>query len=134
MLEIAKLATRPSRHLRHEGRGDRHPVTDVNRAKEFYSRLGWPLDATPPTIVQFTPPGSWCAVQFGTIFTTAAPGSAKGYLVVSDIVAAREALVDAGVGVVEILHSGPSGLVSGPDPERHNYVSRASLSDPDGNS
>jgi catechol 2,3-dioxygenase-like lactoylglutathione lyase family enzyme len=66
------------------------PVADIDRAKEFYSRLGWRLDATPPTVVQFTPPGSWCAVQFGPTLSSAAPGSAKGYLVVSDIVVARD--------------------------------------------
>src|SRR5215831_8926521 len=60
-------------------------VADVDRAKEFYQRLGWRLDVTPPGVVQFTPPGSWCSVQFGPDLTSAAPGSGKGYLVVSDI-------------------------------------------------
>jgi catechol 2,3-dioxygenase-like lactoylglutathione lyase family enzyme len=65
------------------------PVSDIDRAKEFYKKLGWRLDVTPPSVVQFTPPGSWCSVQFGTTLTTAAPGSAKSYLIVPDIVAAR---------------------------------------------
>jgi catechol 2,3-dioxygenase-like lactoylglutathione lyase family enzyme len=108
-------------------------VSDVERSKEFYQRLGWRLDVTPPGVVQFTPPGSWASVQFGGTLTSAAPGSAKAYLVVSDIVAAREALVAAGVEVDEISHVGPNGLESGPDPERRTYRSRASFSDPDGN-
>jgi catechol 2,3-dioxygenase-like lactoylglutathione lyase family enzyme len=109
------------------------PVSDVDRAKEFYGRLGWRLDATPPGVVQFTPHGSGCSVQFGPTLTSAAPGSAKEYLVVSDIVAAREALVAAGVEVGEFVHIGAEGLVSGLDPERRTYRSRASFSDPDGN-
>jgi catechol 2,3-dioxygenase-like lactoylglutathione lyase family enzyme len=110
------------------------PVSDVERAKDFYSRLGWRLDVTPPTVVQFTPHGSGCSVQFGATLTSAAPGSAKGYLIVSDLVAARDALVAAGIDVDEIHHLGPDGPVSGPDPERRSYFSRASFSDPDGNS
>jgi catechol 2,3-dioxygenase-like lactoylglutathione lyase family enzyme len=110
------------------------PVSDVERAKEFYSRLGWRLDVTPPTVVQFTPHGSGCSVQFGASLTSAAPGSAKGYLIVSDIVAARDALVAAGIDVDKIHHLGPDGPVNGPDPERRSYFSRASFSDPDGNS
>jgi catechol 2,3-dioxygenase-like lactoylglutathione lyase family enzyme len=109
------------------------PVSDVDRAKEFYKKLGWRLDATPPFVVQFTPPGSWCSVQFGKNFTSAAPGSAKSYLIVSDIVAARERLVAAGIDVSEFVHLGPNGLVPGLDPERRSYYSRASFSDPDGN-
>jgi catechol 2,3-dioxygenase-like lactoylglutathione lyase family enzyme len=108
-------------------------VSDVDRAKEFYQKLGWRLDVTPPFVVQFTPPGSWCSVQFGKNFTTAAPGSSKAYLIVSDIVAAREKLVAAGVQVSEYVHLGPNGLVGGLDPERRSYFSRASFSDPDGN-
>src|SRR5437867_10282821 len=75
------------------------PVSDVNRAKEFYGKLGWRLDADFPfdngfRVVQFTPPGSGCSVQFGTSITSAAPGSARGlYLIVSDIEAARNELV-----------------------------------------
>ncbi len=109
------------------------PVSDVDRAKEFYLKLGWRLDVTPPFVVQFTPPGSWCSVQFGKNFTTAAPGSAKSYLIVSDIVAAREKLVAAGIEVSEFVHLSPNGLVSGLDPERRSYYSRAWLSDPEGN-
>jgi catechol 2,3-dioxygenase-like lactoylglutathione lyase family enzyme len=109
------------------------PVSDVDRAKEFYGRLGWRLDVTPPFVVQFTPHGSGCSVQFGTNLTSAAPGSAKGYLIVSDIEAARDALAAVGTKVSEIFHLGPDGRVSGPDPERRSYRSRASFSDPDGN-
>jgi catechol 2,3-dioxygenase-like lactoylglutathione lyase family enzyme len=108
-------------------------VTDVDRATEFYQRLGWKLDATPPGIVQFTPPGSWCSVQFGPNLSSATPGSGKGYLIVSDIEAARDALVAAGVEVGEIFHLGPDGPVSGPDPERRTYRSWLSFNDPDGN-
>jgi hypothetical protein len=88
---------------------------------------------TPPSVVQFTPPGSWCSVQFGTNLTSAAPGSGKGYLIVSDIVAARDRLVGGGIEVGEIFHIGPEGRVSGLDPERRTYRSRALFSDPDGN-
>jgi catechol 2,3-dioxygenase-like lactoylglutathione lyase family enzyme len=109
------------------------PVSDVDRAKEFYIKLGWRLDVTPPTVVQFTPPGSWCSVQFGKSLTSAAPGSAMSYLIVSDIVAARNQLVAAGIEVGEFFHSGPGGRASGLDPERHTYSSRATFSDPDGN-
>jgi catechol 2,3-dioxygenase-like lactoylglutathione lyase family enzyme len=109
------------------------PVADVDRAKEFYKKLGWRLDVTPPIVVQFTPPGSWCSVQFGKTLTSAAPGSAKAYLIVSDIEAAQSQLVAAGVEVSEFFHIGPGGLVSGLDPGRRSYYSRASFSDPDGN-
>ncbi|WBB68060.1 VOC family protein [Micromonospora sp. WMMD812] len=109
------------------------PVSDVDRAKEFYGRLGWRLDQTPPGVVQFTPQGSGCSVQFGPNLTPAAPGSAKSYLIVSDVEAARDALVAAGVEVSELYHIGPQGPVSGLDPERRSYFSRASFDDPDGN-
>jgi catechol 2,3-dioxygenase-like lactoylglutathione lyase family enzyme len=108
-------------------------VSDVDRAKEFYQRLGWRLDVTPPIVVQLTPPGSACSVQFGQTLSSAAPGSGFGYLVVSDIEAARNELIAAGVEVGEIFHIGPSGPVSGPDPEHRSYFSRATLADPDGN-
>jgi hypothetical protein len=72
-------------------------------------------------------------VQFGAPLTSAAPGSAKGYLVVSDIEAARDALVAAGADVSEVFYPGPDGPVSGPDPERRSYFSRATFRDPDGN-
>ncbi|MGW0217703.1 VOC family protein [Micromonospora chokoriensis] len=109
------------------------PVSDVDRAKEFYLRLGWRLDQTPPGIVQLTPHGSGCSVQFGPGLTPAAPGSAMAYLVVSDLEAARNALVAAGVEVGGLFHVSPDGPVDGLDPERRSYVSRATFRDPDGN-
>jgi len=116
------------------------PVSDVDRAKRFYGNLGWRLDADFTMsdqfrIVQFTPPGSPCSIQFGTGVTSAALGPAKGlYLVVSDIEAARAELVDRGVEVSEPFHRGGSeGRLSGPDPQRRTYASFASFSDPDGN-
>ena len=113
------------------------PVSDVGRAEEFYRRLGWRQDVTPPGsgVFQFTPHGSACSVQFGANLTSAAPGSAqRTYLIVSDIEAARGALVAAGAEVSEVFHFGPEGPVGGPDPERGSYRSFASFSDPDGNS
>ncbi|MEV4499144.1 VOC family protein [Micromonospora arborensis] len=109
------------------------PVSDVERAKAFYVRLGWRLDQTPPGIVQLTPHGSGCSVQFGTGLTSAAPGSATAYLIVSDIEVTHNALVSAGVEVGDIFHVGPDGPVDGLDPDRRSYVSRATLRDPDGN-
>jgi catechol 2,3-dioxygenase-like lactoylglutathione lyase family enzyme len=111
------------------------PVSDVDRATDFYLNLGWRQDVTPPGsgVVQLTPHGSDCSVQFGAKLTSAAPGSAKAYLIVSDVVAARDALVAAGIEVGEVFHLGPDGPVSGPDPERRSYFSRAAFSDPDGN-
>ena len=109
------------------------PVSGVNRAKEFYGRLGWRLDQTPPGVVQFTPHGSGCSVQFGTNLTSAAPGSAKGYLIVSDVEIARDELVAADIEVSEVFHAGTDRRVSGLDPERRSYRSFASFSDPDGN-
>jgi len=124
------------------------PVSDVDRAKRFYGSLGWRLDADFPfdnfRVVQFTPPGSGCSVQFGKNITPAAPGSAHGlYLVVSDIEAARTELVDRGVDVSEVFHAGKpgaqfqpngaSGRVSGPAPNHATYRSFATFSDPDGN-
>ena len=111
------------------------PVSDVGRATEFYKRLGWRQDVTPPGsgVVQLTPPGSGCSVHFGANLTSAAPGSSKGYLIVSDIEAARKKLVAAGVEVSEIFHLGAKGPAGGPDPERRSYFSLASFSDPDGN-
>ena len=111
------------------------PVSDVDRTKEFYGKVGWRLDVTPPGVVQFTPPGSGCSVQFGANRTSAAPGSAQNtFLVVSDIQAARDQLVAAGIEVSEVSHPGPDGPVSGPDPEHRSYLSFASFNDPDGNS
>jgi len=111
------------------------PVSDVDRATRFYLKLGWRQDVTPPGsgVVQLTPHGSPCSVQFGAKLTSAAPGSARGYLVVSDIVAAREKLVAAGIEVGKIFHIGPEGFSDGPDPERRTYRSRALFNDPDGN-
>jgi len=124
------------------------PVSDVDRAKEFYSRLGWRLDADRSAgdnfrLVQFTPPGSSSSVQFGINLTSAAPGSAQAMLLaVSDIEAARRQLVANGVDASEVFHceSGTAcrfpgiGLqVSGLHPERLSYYSFVSFSDPDGN-
>jgi catechol 2,3-dioxygenase-like lactoylglutathione lyase family enzyme len=117
------------------------PVSDVERAKRFYSDLGWRLDidfiqSEAFRAVQFTPPGSSCSIHIGTGITSAAPGSASGlYLVVSDIEAARAELVDRGVDVSEVFHRAiGEGPGSGPDPQRRSYSSFASFSDPDGNS
>jgi catechol 2,3-dioxygenase-like lactoylglutathione lyase family enzyme len=116
------------------------PVADVDRAKQFYQRLGWRLDIdfkpTPDTRgVQFTPPGSPASIQFGQGTTTMTPGSLQGMLlVVDDIEAAREQLIGRGVEVSEIWHTEPGkGKVPGIDPERRSYFSRASFADPDGN-
>lgn len=116
------------------------PVSDVDRAKRFYNTLGWRLDAdilrgNDVRLVQFTPPGSPCSIQFGAGVTPAAPGSAQGlYLVVSDVDAARAGLAHRGIDVSELFHRGPSAdRLSGPDPQRQSYASFASFSDPDGN-
>src|SRR6187549_2243911 len=108
------------------------PVSDVERAEQFYRKLGWRQDVTPPGsgVYQFTPHGSACSVQFGKGLTTAAPGSAqKTYLIVSDIEAARNALVAAGIEVSEIFHLTPNGPAAGVDPEHGTYRSRAVFSD-----
>ena len=113
------------------------PVSDVDRAEKFYRRLGWRQDVTPPGsgVFQFTPHGSAASVQFGKTLTSAAPGSAqRTYLIVSDIEASRDALMEAGIEVSEIFHLGPNGPVSGPDPDHGSYRSLATFSDPDGNS
>jgi catechol 2,3-dioxygenase-like lactoylglutathione lyase family enzyme len=128
------------------------PVSDVDRAKEFYARLGWRLDADYDNgkdfrIIQLTPPGSACSVIFGKNVTGAAPGSAQGlYLIVDDIEAARKNLVRRDVEVSEVFHgaadaySGPDEpylfgriRVNGPDPDHRSYRSFASFRDPDGN-
>ena len=96
------------------------PVSDFDRAKEFYGRLGWRLDAEFAggddfRVIQFTPPGSGCSIIFGKNITAAAPGSAQGlYLIVSDIVAAREELLGRGVKISEVFHDA-SGVYAGPD-------------------
>jgi predicted enzyme related to lactoylglutathione lyase len=105
--------------------------TDVDRAKRFYESLGWHLDAdftngTGWRVVQLTPPGSPCSIQFGSGLTTAAPGSAQGlYLVVSDIAAARNSLAARGVQVSEQFHYGEvrGPRLPGPDPEHRSYRS-----------
>src|SRR4026207_2337924 len=113
------------------------PVSDAERAEQFYRKLGWRQDVTPPGsgVFQFTPHGSPCSVQFGRNLTSATPGSAqRTYLIVSNIEAARKAIVDAKIEVSEIFHLGPNGPVGGPDPEHGTYRSLATFSDPDGNS
>src|SRR5262245_15278997 len=117
------------------------PVSEVERAKRFYSDLGWRLDADFVVGdafrgVQFTPPGSSCSIHFGTGVTSAVPGSARNlYLVVSDVEAARAELADRGVDVSEVFHRPGPGKppLSGRDPERRSYASFATFSDPDGN-
>jgi catechol 2,3-dioxygenase-like lactoylglutathione lyase family enzyme len=128
------------------------PVSDVDRAKAFYANLGWRLDADFASgdgwrVIQFTPPGSPASVIFGSNVTSAAPGSAQGlYLIVSDIEAARAALIARGIDVSEVFHGGGdvhagtdepfiSGRlrVGGVDPDRGSYRSFASFRDPDGN-
>ncbi len=126
------------------------PVADADRSKAFYAGLGWRLDADFSfdngfRVVQFTPPGSLCSMQFGTKITAAPPGSAHGmYLIVTDIEAGRAELLRQGVKVSEVFHSGApgaqldpegaSGRVSGPDPDHKSYSSFATFEDPDGNS
>lgn len=129
------------------------PVSDIDRAKEFYQKLGWRLDADYATddkdfrVIQFTPPGSNCSIIFGKRLTAAEPGTSQGlYLIVSDIEAARKELQDRGIDVSEVFH--PEGAVyagddepylfgerrvSGPDPQHTSYRSFASFNDPDGN-
>jgi len=128
------------------------PVSDVDRAKEFYMRLGWRLDADYDNgkdfrVIQFTPPGSGCSVIFGKNVTGATPGSSQGlYLIVPDIEAARKNLLGRGVEVSEVFHGGNDVYagpdepylfgrirVNGPDPEHRSYRSFASFRDPDGN-
>ncbi|OAF10639.1 glyoxalase [Bradyrhizobium centrolobii] len=128
------------------------PVSDVERAKAFYARLGWRLDADFASggdwrVIQFTPPGSACSVIFGKNVTAAVPGSAQGlYLIVSNLEAARRDLLERGVEVSEPfhgagdVHAGPDEpylfgrvRVSGADPQHGSYSSFASFSDPDGN-
>jgi catechol 2,3-dioxygenase-like lactoylglutathione lyase family enzyme len=123
------------------------PVSDVNKARDFYTALGWRLDAEFTAdesfhIVQVTPPGSACSVIFGAGVSSAAPGSLQGlHLIVEDIEAARAELVGRGADVSEPWHdaggvfhrAGTEGRVPGPDPQRRSYGSYASFSDPDGN-
>jgi catechol 2,3-dioxygenase-like lactoylglutathione lyase family enzyme len=123
------------------------PVSDVDRAKNFYKALGWREDADYAAgaefrVVQLTPPGSACSIIFGTGITSAAPGSAYGlHLVVTDIEAAREELADSGAEVSDVFHdiggvfhhAGTEGRVAGLAPDQKSYGSFASFSDPDGN-
>jgi catechol 2,3-dioxygenase-like lactoylglutathione lyase family enzyme len=110
------------------------PVSDIERAREFYVKLGWRLDPTPSGVVQFTPTGSGCSVQFGGNRTTAAPGTAQGlWLIVSNLQAALDKMAAAGLKVNEVYHVGANGKASGLDPEHHSYRSFASFQDPDGN-
>jgi catechol 2,3-dioxygenase-like lactoylglutathione lyase family enzyme len=125
------------------------PVSDVDRAKEFYGNLGWRLDAdfrfdNGFRVVQFTPHGSECSIQFGTKMTSAAPGSSQNlYLIVSDIDAARAELAARGVQVSDVFHpatpgaqfqpNGTGSHVSGPAPDHASYLSFATFNDPDGN-
>ena len=125
------------------------PVSDVDRAKEFYGSLGWRLDADRAVgeefrLIQFTPPGSGCSIQFGTNLVSAPPGSARcSYLIVSDVEAVRDGLLAQGVEVSEVFHEAVSGArfhpagagdrVSGPAPDHKSYGSFASFNDPDGN-
>src|SRR5438477_4474824 len=128
------------------------PVSDVDRAKQFYTKLGWRLDADYDNgkdfrVIQFTPPGSGCSVIFGKNVTAAAPGSAQGlYLIVSDVQAARDELLRRGVAISEVFHVAAGVYagadepylfgrlrVSGADPDHRSYRSFASFHDPDGN-
>jgi catechol 2,3-dioxygenase-like lactoylglutathione lyase family enzyme len=117
------------------------PVSDVDRAKKFYQRLGWRLDDDVAPldglrIVQFTPPGSGTSITFGLGLTTAAPGSAEGGLIVADIEAAHDELVGRGVDASDIWHGPPFPVEArqpGPDPDRASYGSFCSFTDPDGN-
>jgi catechol 2,3-dioxygenase-like lactoylglutathione lyase family enzyme len=116
------------------------PVSDVDRTKSFYTALGWRLDADFVNgdafrVVQFTPPGSPCSIHFGKGLTSAAPGSQKLYLIVSDIEGARNDLIARGAKVGEIFHRTAVGgpPVLGVDPEHRTYNSFATFKDPDGN-
>jgi catechol 2,3-dioxygenase-like lactoylglutathione lyase family enzyme len=123
------------------------PVSDVDRAKEFYQKLGWRFDGDFPVsddfrVVQMTPTGSACSIIFGAGITTTEPGSLQDLmLVVYDIEAARADLVDRGIEVSEIFHdegglfhhAGTTARVPGPDPEGRSYSTWASFKDPDGN-
>jgi catechol 2,3-dioxygenase-like lactoylglutathione lyase family enzyme len=117
------------------------PVSDVERSKQFYQRLGWRLDedvapAKNVRIVQFTPPGSGCSITFGSGLTTAAPGSAAGTLIVSDIKAAHDEIKRRGIDASDMWHGAPFPLearLPGPDPKRTSYGSFFAFGDPDGN-
>jgi len=117
------------------------PVSDVERSKQFYQRLGWRFDddvapAKDVRIVQFTPPGSGCSITFGNGLTAAAPGSATGALIVSNIETAHEEIVRRGIDASEMWHGAPfpqEARLPGPDPKHTSYGSYFSFKDPDGN-
>ena len=117
------------------------PVSDVDRTKAFYTKLGWRLDddvvmGDDFRVVQLTPPGSACSISFGKGVTPAAHGSFRGGLIVSDIEAAHEQVVARGINASEVFHGSPfspAGRISGPDPERQSYRSYVAFEDPDGN-
>jgi catechol 2,3-dioxygenase-like lactoylglutathione lyase family enzyme len=117
------------------------PVSDVDRAKEFYTKLGWRLDddivaGDDFRVVQLTPPGSGSSISFGKGITPAKPGSFRGGLIVSDIEAAHKVFVASGIEASEVFHGSPfspAGRISGPDPERQSYSSYVAFEDPDGN-
>ena len=115
------------------------PVSDVDRAKEFYASLGWRLDADfelgeDVRVIQFTPTQSDCSLAFGKGFIKGEPGSVERLeIVVSDIEEAREDLISRGVEVSDFFHRGESGFEPGLDPKRTSYNSYATFSDPDGN-
>jgi catechol 2,3-dioxygenase-like lactoylglutathione lyase family enzyme len=117
------------------------PVSDVDRSKEFYRRLGWRFDedvspAKNVRLVQFTPPGSGCSVTFGSGVTASAPGSAVAGLIVSDIRAAHEEFARRGIGASEMWHGAPfpvEARLPGADPKRTSYGSFFAFADPDGN-
>jgi catechol 2,3-dioxygenase-like lactoylglutathione lyase family enzyme len=116
------------------------PVSDVDTSKAFYEKLGFDLDVDHQPnedfrVVQFTPPGSACSVTFGKGLTSATPGSAQAlHLVVTDVEKAQAELVGRGVDISEPFHFGPAGQEPGVDPQRQDYGTFASFSDPDGNS
>jgi catechol 2,3-dioxygenase-like lactoylglutathione lyase family enzyme len=117
------------------------PVSDVDRSKAFYEQLGWrsdddvaPLEGL--RIVQFTPPGSGTSITFGKGLTTAAPGSSEGGLIVWDIEATHDGLVERGIEVSDVWHGPPfppEARQPGADPDRTSYGSFFSFNDPDGN-
>jgi catechol 2,3-dioxygenase-like lactoylglutathione lyase family enzyme len=117
------------------------PVSDVERAKQFYQSLGWRFDSDTAAgndvrVVQFTPPRSGCSVSFGKGISGAAPGTAAAGLTVSDIVAAHDELAERGTDVSEIWHGAPfppEARIAGPDPAHTSYGSFFSFNDPDGN-
>ena len=115
------------------------PVSDVDRARDFYLKAGWNLDVDSQLspdfrVVQLTPPGSPASISFGTGMPQAQPGSyVNTYLVVSDIEAAHRELVERGIEISDIFHFGEQGQMPGPDPNRGDYGSYATFADPDGN-